>query len=170
VPNIKSAIKRVGVNEKKSERNHQITSKLATAVKKFNAAIDTNNAAEAERLLPLTFSVIDDAASKGVIHANAAARKKAHVATRLSDLKSGKIVIAAKVDNKTRIAEKRAKEEAERKAQKAASEAARAERQAAKAAAAAPVDKKAAKEKAKDAKKAEKPVAEKPVKEAKKKA
>jgi small subunit ribosomal protein S20 len=154
VPNIKSAVKRVNVNEKKNLRNRMVKSQLSTAIKKFNAAIDLNNAELAEKLLPQTYAIIDSSATKGVIHFNAAARKKAQVASRLADLKSGKIVIAAKVDNKTRIAEKRAKEDAARLATRKATADARAKRAADKAEKEAP--KKAVKPDKKTDKKVEK--------------
>jgi len=131
--NIKSAEKRVKINEKKNLRNRMVKSQITTAVKKFNAAIDANDPAAAEKLLPETFAIIDSAAAKGVIHANAAARRKSTVASRLNDLKTGKIVIAAKVDNKTRIAEKRAAEAAQIAANKQAAAEARAKRAADKA-------------------------------------
>ena len=52
MPNIKSAKKRVLVNEKKNSDNRVQLTLVKNAVKKINAAIDTNNIEEAERLLP----------------------------------------------------------------------------------------------------------------------
>lgn len=114
MPNIKSAIKRVNVAEKKRLRNNSVKSQVSSTIKKFRAAIMSNDAPTAEALLPETFSVIDSAVSKNVIHKNNAANKKAALAKLLDNLKSGKLVITAKIDNKTRIAEKHAKEELER--------------------------------------------------------
>ena len=82
MPNIKSAIKRVKVNEKKNLRNRMIKSAMRTSVKKFDAAI-ADGAADA-KLLSATSSVIDRSAAKGVIHKNAANRKKARMAKRLA--------------------------------------------------------------------------------------
>ena len=82
MPNIKSAIKRVKVNEKKNLRNRMIKSATRTAVKKYDAAI-ADGTADAT-LLSATASAIDKAASKGVIHKNAANRKKARLAKRLN--------------------------------------------------------------------------------------
>jgi small subunit ribosomal protein S20 len=120
VPNIKSAKKRVLVNEKKKERGRAGISALKTAVKKFNNAIDTNNIEEAEALLPATYSIIDSSVSKGLIHKNNAANKKSALAKRLYDVKTGKKEIVIKKDNKTIAAEKA-------KAAKEAREAAKAE-------------------------------------------
>lgn len=82
MPNIKSAIKRVKVTEKKNLRNRMIKSAMRTSVKKFDVA-----AAEGKldaQLLSATSSAVDKAASKGVIHKNAANRKKARLAKRLA--------------------------------------------------------------------------------------
>ena len=118
MPNIKSAKKRVLVTEKKALENKMLRSKMRNAVRKFNDAIDTLKLEEAEKMLPSLMSVIDDAASKGVIHKNTAANKKSRLSARLSGVKSGKIVIDIKKDNKTIAAEKaqaaREKAEAER--------------------------------------------------------
>ena len=82
MPNIKSAIKRVKVSEKKNLRNRMIKSSMKTSVKKFDTAIAEGNADAA--LLSATQSAVDRAASKGVIHKNAANRKKARMAKRLN--------------------------------------------------------------------------------------
>ncbi|MEA4898493.1 30S ribosomal protein S20 [Bacillota bacterium Meth-B3] len=82
MPNIKSAIKRVKVNEKKNLRNRMIKSATRSAVKKYDAAVAGGNADA--QLLSATASAIDKAASKGVIHKNAANRKKARLAKRLN--------------------------------------------------------------------------------------
>ena len=106
MPNIKSAEKRVLVTEKKTLENKMMRSRMRNIVKKFNDAIDTLKLDEAEKMLPTVMSVIDDAASMGVIHMNTAAYKKSRLSARLSGVKSGKIVIDIKKDNKTIAAEK----------------------------------------------------------------
>ena len=75
MPNIKSAKKRVLVNEKKNEENKMIKSSVKTAMKKIEALIKEGKIEEAKALLPETFKVIDSACSKGVIHKNNAANK-----------------------------------------------------------------------------------------------
>ena len=132
MPNIKSAKKRVLVIRKKNLENRMIRTQMNNAIKKFNNAIDTLNLEEADKLLPTTMSTIDKAVSKGVIHKNQAANKKSALSKRLSDVKSGKLVISIKKDNKTIAAEKaRAAQEA-RAAIKAENARKAAERQAAK--------------------------------------
>ena len=78
LPNIKSAIKRVKVNEKKNLRNRMIKSAMKTQVKKFETALSAG--AVDGKLLRATQGAFDKAAAKGVIHKNAANRKKARLA------------------------------------------------------------------------------------------
>ncbi len=84
MPNIKSAKKRVLVNKTKAARNKSANTALKTAIKKANAAIEANAADKAE-LVTLAVKKIDQAAAKGLIHKNNAARKKAALAVRLSN-------------------------------------------------------------------------------------
>lgn len=120
MPNIKSAKKRVLINKKKNVRNRSDRSKVNNAIKAFNKAIDSANIEEAERLLPITMSIIDKGVTAGILHKNAAANKKSAISKRLSDIKSGKVTVTVKKDNKTIAAEKA-------RAAKEAREAARAE-------------------------------------------
>lgn len=83
MPNIKSAKKRVKVTAKKNLRNRMVKSALRTSVKKFEAAVAAD-AATAGAQLTATTSAIDKAAAKGVIHKNAANRKKARLAKQLA--------------------------------------------------------------------------------------
>ena len=50
MPNIKSAIKRVSVIEKKTLRNNMIKSGFRTAIRKFEEAVDANDVKNAETL------------------------------------------------------------------------------------------------------------------------
>lgn len=81
--NIKSQIKRNRQNEKRRVRNKTVRSELRTRTKTAVSAAETGaeNAAEAERL---AMKRIDKAATKGVIHKNAAARRKSRLAKRLA--------------------------------------------------------------------------------------
>ena len=83
MPNIKSAKKRVKVSEKKNLRNRVVKSGVRTAVKKFDAAVQADPASAAA-VLNETTSAIDKAAAKGVMHKNAANRRKARLAKRLN--------------------------------------------------------------------------------------
>jgi small subunit ribosomal protein S20 len=84
VPNIKSAIKRVKVNEKNYAQNTAAKSAMRTAVKKFEAAVE-NNDENAKALLVDAVKRLDKAASKGLIHKNAASRQKSRLMKKLSE-------------------------------------------------------------------------------------
>ena len=81
--NIKSAKKRVKVNQAKAANNKSRNSALKTAIKKANAAIDSN-ADNKEELVKDAVKKIDQAAGKNLIHKNCAARKKSNLANKLN--------------------------------------------------------------------------------------
>ncbi|MBE7061562.1 MAG: 30S ribosomal protein S20 [Clostridiales bacterium] len=83
MPNIKSAKKRVLVNEKKTEQNKAIRSAVKTEMKKVDALIKEGKLEEAKAALSVAFSAIDSACSKNIYHANNAANKKAKLAKRV---------------------------------------------------------------------------------------
>lgn len=83
MPNIKSAKKRVLVIKTKTARNKSTNSALKTAIKKANAAIDSN-AADKEAAVTAAVKKIDQAAAKGLIHKNNAAHKKSALVTKLN--------------------------------------------------------------------------------------
>ena len=80
--NIKSAKKRILVNQTKAARNKAIRSEVKTSIKKVEAAVAANDKAAAAAELNNATSVIESAASKGVYHKNNAGRK----VSRLSKL------------------------------------------------------------------------------------
>ena len=84
MPNIKSAIKRVNVIEKKTLRNNMIKSGYKSAVKKFEQAVEAGNVEEATALMSQATKKIDQACTKGVIVKNTAARKKSNLAKKLN--------------------------------------------------------------------------------------
>ena len=84
MPNIKSAIKRVSVIEKKTARNNMIKSGYRTAVKNFEAAVAEGDVKKAETLFSEATKKIDQACTKGVIVKNTAARKKSNLAKKLN--------------------------------------------------------------------------------------
>jgi small subunit ribosomal protein S20 len=86
VANIKSQIKRIRTNEKARLRNKAVKSSLKTSVRKFRAAADAGNGDEAQTLLRSASRELDQAVSKGVIHANQAANKKSAMAKRVASL------------------------------------------------------------------------------------
>ena len=83
MPNIKSAMKRVKVSKKKNLRNRMVKTGVKTAIKKYQVAL-IEGVAPAGAQLSATTSAIEKAVSKGVIHKNAANRKKARLAKQLN--------------------------------------------------------------------------------------
>ena len=73
--NIKSAKKRILVNQTKYERNKSVKSAVKTAVKKVEAAVEANDKAAANEALIAATKLIAMAGSKGIFHKNNVARK-----------------------------------------------------------------------------------------------
>ncbi len=84
--NIKSQIKRIKTNEKARLRNKSVKSSLKTAVRRFRTAAEAGDKVAAERELVVASRNLDQAASKGVIHANQAANRKSAMALRVKSL------------------------------------------------------------------------------------
>lgn len=78
--NIKSAKKRVRVIKTKTMRNKMIKSALKTSIKKVDAA----DAATKEAAVRAAIKKVDQACAKGILHKNAAARKKSQLAKKLN--------------------------------------------------------------------------------------
>jgi small subunit ribosomal protein S20 len=86
--NIKSAMKRIRTSEKRRVRNAAVRSTVRTSVKGARAAIETGQADPARATLLRTIQVLDKAVTKGVIHRNAAARRKSRLTRQLNALAS----------------------------------------------------------------------------------
>ena len=82
MPNIKSAKKRVKVNEKNAIRNRATKKMYKEAVKAFEAAA-SNNSNDVQELYVKAVSSVDKAWSKGVLAKNTASRKKSALAKLL---------------------------------------------------------------------------------------
>jgi small subunit ribosomal protein S20 len=83
VANIKSQIKRNRQNEKRRIANKAVRSELRTRVK--NALVAAENGAEnVDAASGIAMKRIDKAANKGVIHKNAASRRKSRLAKRIN--------------------------------------------------------------------------------------
>ena len=85
--NIKSAKKRILVNNKRAERNKAIKSKVKTAIKKVNAAVDSKDIEAAEAALKNATIEIDKAATKGVYHKKNASRKISRLSKAVNTIK-----------------------------------------------------------------------------------
>jgi small subunit ribosomal protein S20 len=86
VANIKSQIKRNKQNEKARLRNKAVKSSLKTAIRKFHETVAAGDPEKATTLLRDASRKLDQAASKGVIHKNQAANRKAAIAKKLQTL------------------------------------------------------------------------------------
>lgn len=84
--NIKSAKKRILVNETKAANNKAIKSKVKTCVKKVETAVAHKDAAAAADALKVAIVEINKAGSKGVYHKNTCARKVARLTKAVNTL------------------------------------------------------------------------------------
>lgn len=73
----KQAQKRIRTDEKKRMANKNVRSNMRGAIKRLRKSDD---AGAAETALPAAYKKIDKAAKAGVIHKNAAARRKSRLA------------------------------------------------------------------------------------------
>ncbi|MBR3464222.1 MAG: 30S ribosomal protein S20 [Clostridiales bacterium] len=78
MPNVKSAIKRVTVSEKKAAANKSKKTAIRTTIKKAKANVAAGENVEAT--LKATQKAVDQAAAKGHMSKNAAARTKSRLA------------------------------------------------------------------------------------------
>jgi small subunit ribosomal protein S20 len=78
-----SALKRARQTTKRTAQNRANASRLRTALRKFRAALQSGDSAQAEAQFSECVSHIDQAVRKGVIHKNTAARYKSRLNARL---------------------------------------------------------------------------------------
>ena len=84
--NIKSAKKRILVNRNKAMQNKMIKTQLKSAIRKFDAAVLAGNKDVASEAYRLAVKKVDQAAAHGVIHENAAARKKSQLTLKFNQI------------------------------------------------------------------------------------
>ena len=83
--NIKSQIKRNRQNEGRRVRNRSVRTALKTSAKRVHAAtVSGDTDADAEKVVRDATRALDKAASKGVIHKRAAARRKSRLARSIA--------------------------------------------------------------------------------------
>ena len=83
MPNIKSAKKRVKVSATKTLINKSFNSSLKTEIKRAALAVETGAEDKAEAVR-VAVKKIDQAAAKGILHKNTAARKKSALVRKLN--------------------------------------------------------------------------------------
>lgn len=79
MPNIKSVIKDVKKSRERHARNVAVKSKIKTFVKKARTAIAGGDDVAIQTAVSAAISVADKAAEKGIIHKNAASRRKSRL-------------------------------------------------------------------------------------------
>ena len=84
MPNHKSAIKRARQNVKRRARNMAVRSRARTSVKAVRSAINAGDKDTALATLKATTSILDKAASKGILHPNNAARRISRLTTQVN--------------------------------------------------------------------------------------
>lgn len=84
MPIIKSAIKRAKQNEVRRARRQPFKTQLKNVLRTYSELIKEGKKADAEKMLPRAFKVIDTAAKKQILHRNTADRKKASLAKMIS--------------------------------------------------------------------------------------
>ncbi|CEH29592.1 MULTISPECIES: 30S ribosomal protein S20 [Aneurinibacillus] len=86
MPNIKSAIKRTKTIEKRRAHRAAQKSTLRTAIKGVEVAVAAGNVEAAKTALQAASKHLDKAVTKGLIHKNAASRKKSRLAKKVNGL------------------------------------------------------------------------------------
>ena len=86
MPNIKSAKKRVLVNQAKAAQNKAAKSALKTELKKFDAAVAEGNRSEADGAYKVAVKKVDQAVAKGILHKNTAAHRKSAMTLKLNKI------------------------------------------------------------------------------------
>ncbi len=82
-----SSKKRIRQNEKRRIVNRSRRATLKTRVRRFEEAVSEGNAEQAAGSLKDACKTLDREANRGLIHPNAAARKKSRLTKRLNNLK-----------------------------------------------------------------------------------
>jgi small subunit ribosomal protein S20 len=81
-----SAEKRHRQSVKRAARNQAVRSQVRTEVKKLRTLVGATDTEQARATLPKVASTLDKAASKGVLHKNAAARRISRLAKQVAKL------------------------------------------------------------------------------------
>ncbi|MBI4497201.1 MAG: 30S ribosomal protein S20 [Chloroflexi bacterium] len=84
MPNTRSAAKMMRVSERKRMRNRPVRSAVRGAVARARRELTGADPAQASELVQAAVQALDRAAQKGVIHRNAAARRKSRLMKRLN--------------------------------------------------------------------------------------
>lgn len=84
--NIKSAIKRIKVNDKKRVANGSQKAAMRTAIKQVEKLVEAKDAEKAQEALKESIKLIDKAVQKGIIHKNNGDRQKSRLMKKVNEL------------------------------------------------------------------------------------
>ena len=119
MPIIKSAKKRVLQAAKRQKRNYSVRNDLKKVIKAVIEAAKSGSKAEAEKLLPGAYKIIDTAAKKRVLNKKTAGRRKSLLARAIANIGKTKAVeVKAAPKAKAEKAKKPAAAKAPKKAVK----------------------------------------------------
>lgn len=85
--NLKSAIKRVRINNEKRARNQSYKSDMRSHIKQVEDLVEANDLENATLAFHKATKKIDQTVQKGVIHRNNGNRQKSRLAKKLQEIK-----------------------------------------------------------------------------------
>jgi len=86
--NRRNAIKKIGSDKKKEQRNRSLRSELKTVSRKFATFCSEKKYDQAKAQCQVLFSKFDKAVKKGIVKENTANRKKSRFTLRLNLIKA----------------------------------------------------------------------------------
>ena len=86
MPNIKSSIRSVKPDAERRAKNAPLKAALRNAARKVEALAANGAKEDAQATMATATGLLDKAARKGIIHKNAAARKKSRLAKKINAL------------------------------------------------------------------------------------
>ena len=86
MPNIKSAKKRVKVNNTKARQNQMRKSAIKTYIKNFEAFVEAKDVESAKSALNTVNKKLDQAVSKNTLKLNIVSRKKSQLSKKLNSI------------------------------------------------------------------------------------
>ncbi|SDB97812.1 SSU ribosomal protein S20P [Pelagirhabdus alkalitolerans] len=84
--NLKSAVKRIRVNEDRRVQNVKFKSTMRTNIKHVEKLVAENNVEEAKAALPKAVKSIDKAVQNGIVHQNNGDRQKSRLTKKVNQL------------------------------------------------------------------------------------
>ena len=88
MPNSRSAAKRLRQNAVLQQRNKSIKSAMKTQIKAVMAAVSEGDFDKADKEFRVAAKKLDRAGAKGIIHRNAASRKKSRISAAIRKAKA----------------------------------------------------------------------------------